>query len=163
MINNELKNLIKKLILKEAYVDKFGRLRNFDFFPYDSPNLKYQGKSDSSIVLDTGDKSPFYDPELPIRNRMKTPDGGTYLKLVLDKQYQKKAFRTALNIALKKGVKTQFGNYKLPNFKFRSYGQTEVYEFNIKFSNMIKSIFDDLGKSNPIDKEIYDELKQMIH
>ena len=56
-----------------------------------------------------------------------------------------------------------FGNYKLPNFKFKTFGKKEVYEFNIKFSNMIKGIFDNLGKSNDIDKEIYDELKEMIN
>jgi len=42
-------------------------------------------------------------------------------------------------------------------------GKTEVYEFNSKFSNLIKSILNNLGKSNPVSKEIYDELIQMIN
>lgn len=144
----KLKNIIKKAILKEAYVDSQG-LKDFNPSPYDMD------------ISD--DKSPLYDPSLPVRNRMKAPDGGTYLKLILNEPYQKKAFRVALNIAVNKGAKTDFGNYKLPNFKFKTLGKTEVYEFNSKFSNLIKSIFNNLGESNPVSKEIYDELTQMIH
>jgi len=148
MIEFSLKNVIKRLIL-EAYIDSQDGLNDFNPSHY---NMNIND-----------DTSPFYDPSLPIRNRMKAPDGGTYLKLILNEPYQKKAFRVALNIALNKGAKSDFGNYKLPNFKFKTFGKTEVYEFNIKFSNMIKGIFDNLGKSNDIDKEIYDELKEMIH
>jgi hypothetical protein len=136
--------------LDEAYVDASGQLQDFNPSPYD-------------MELDKGGVSPFYDPSLPRRNRMKAPDGGTYLKLILDEPYQKKAFRVALNIAVNKGAKSDFGNYKLPNFKFKKFGDTEVYEFNSKFSNLIKSIFNNIGKTNPVYKEIYDELTQMIH
>jgi hypothetical protein len=146
---SKLKNIIKTAIIKEAYVDSQG-LQDFNPSPYD-------------MELDKGGVSPFYDPSLPTRNRMKAPDGGTYLKLILNEPYQKKAFKVALNIALKKGAKSDFGNYKLPNFKFKIFGKTEVYEFNSKFSNLIKSILNNLGKSNPVNEEIYDELIQMIH
>jgi len=146
---SKLKNIIKKAILKEAYVDSQGELGGFNPSPY------------SMDISD--DTSPFYDPSLSKRNRMKAPDGGTYLKLILNEPYQKKAFRVALNIAVNKGAKSDFGNYKLPNFKFKTIGKTEVYEFNSKFSNLIKTIFDNLGKSNPVSKEIYDELTQMIN
>jgi len=134
----------------EAYVDSSGELQDFNPSPYD-------------MELDKGGVSPFYDPELPRRNRMKAPGGGTYLKLILNEPYQKKAFRVALNIAVNKGAKSDFGNYKLPNFKVKTVGNTEVYEFNSKFSNLIKTIFDNIGKTNPVYKEIYDELTQMIH
>jgi hypothetical protein len=148
MVNFKIKNIIKKLIL-EAYIDSQGKLNDFNPSPYN---------------MDINDNtSPFYDPSLPRRNRIKAPDGGTYLKLILDEPYQKKAFRVALDIAVNKGAKTDFGNYKLPNFKFKTFGKTEVYEFNSKFSNLIKSIFNNLGESNPVSKEIYDELTQMIH
>jgi hypothetical protein len=148
MVNPKIKNIIKKLIL-EAYVDAQGKLGDFNSSPY---NMDI-----------SDDTSPFYDPSLPRRNRVKAPDGGTYLKLILNEPYQKKAFRVALNIALNKGAKSDFGNYNLANFKFKTFGKTEVYEFNIKFSNLIKSIFNNLGESNPVSKEIYDELTEMIH
>lgn len=182
MVNSKLKNIIKKLILKEAfnyskdfefsdfgddekkrtairdnyndrsideaYVDEKGVLRDFDFFPYNLPNVGYKDKKGSTIGIDVADKSPFYDPNLPKKNRMKSPDGGVYLKLIISEPHQKELINDMLT-----KVKKIISNKLLI---VKNYGDTLVLEF----SNKVKDfIFYNLNNSK---KEYLEKYKKML-
>ena len=142
MGNFKLKNIIKKLIL-EAYVDRSGQLQDFNPFPYN---------------INLGDeKSPFYNPSLPKRNRMKAPDGGVYLELIVTDPYQREVLEKALKIAVDKGrnMPELGGKQNLRGFKFRTMGDTLKVQFSSKYQQLILNILEEIKKEDLV------KLKQM--
>jgi hypothetical protein len=153
-IFNELTNIIvqeyyKYRSMDEAYVDRGGQLQDFDPFPYN---------------INVGnEKSPLYNPSLPKRNRMKAPDGGVYLELIVTDPYQREVLEKALKIAVDKGrnMPELGGKQNLKGFKFKTMGDTLKVQFSSKYQPLIVSILEeikkeDLGKLKQMQDDAYD-------
>lgn len=145
MVNSKIKNIIKKLIL-EAYVDAQGKLGDFDFF------------------MHSNDTSPSYDSDLKRGvNRFKALGGGVVLKLDIDKDYHKNAFRRVLQMAIEQGIPMGDKRFKLPRqgaFTLQKIGKTDKYTFSSKYSIIIKTILKEIASTE--NKSAYRELLDMI-
>lgn len=112
MVNPKLKNYIKKLILKEAYVDSQGELRNFNF--------------SRPVGIDT---DMYANTELPPANRIKI-NGETYVRIIIPNKneivYQNKSTGKNINII-------EFFNSIFENAKIGVLGEklTALYQKNI--------------------------------
>jgi hypothetical protein len=144
MVDFSLKKVIKRLIL-EAYVDRSGQLQDFNAFPY---NIKT-----------SDDKWTLYNPSLPKKNRIKSPDGGVYLQLTVTDPYQREVLEKALKIAVDKGMNMPDlgGRQKLQSIKFKTIGSTLKVEFSNKYQQLILNSIEQIRKQDLIKfKEMQD-------
>jgi hypothetical protein len=142
---SKLKNIIKKAILKEAYVDSQGELGDFDAFPY---NIKT-----------SDDTSPLYNPSLPKRNRYKAPDGGVFLELIVTDPYQRDVLERVLKIAADKGrnMADLGGKQNLRDLKFKTMGNTLKVEFSDKYQQLILKVIEEIRQEDLVKlKEMQD-------
>jgi hypothetical protein len=142
---SKLKNIIKKAILKEAYIDSQGKLGDFDAFPY---NIKT-----------SDDISPLYNSSLPRRNRFKAPDGGVYLELIVSDPYQREVLQRVLKIAVDKGrnMPDLGGSQKLRGFKYKMLGDTLKVEFSSKYQQLMLNVLEEIRRDDLIKlKEMQD-------
>jgi len=143
LISNIIQEYYKYRSMDESYVDRGGQLQDFDPFPYN---------------INVGDeKSPLYNPSLPKRNRMKAPDGGVYLELIVDDPYQREVLEKALKIAVDKGrnMPELGGKQKLQSLKFKTMGDTLKVQFSSKYQPLIVSVLEEIKKEDLV------KLKQM--
>jgi hypothetical protein len=122
--------------MDEAYVDQSGQLQDFDFFPYN--------------IDISDDKWALYNPSLPKRNRMKAPDGGVYLELIVSDPYQKEVLQKVLKIAVDKGknMPDLGGVQKLGSIKYRTFGDTLKVQFSNKVYQLILDTLEEVRKED---------------
>jgi hypothetical protein len=151
--NNLFQNMVNTIdnnysdeSLYEAYVDTEGELQDFDFF------------------MHSKDTSPSYDSDLKRGvNRFKAIGGGVVLKLDIDKDYHKNAFRRVLQMAIEQGIPMGDKRFKLPRqgaFTLQKIGKTDKYTFSSKYSIIIKTILKEIATKE--NKTAYKELLDMI-
>jgi hypothetical protein len=141
----KLKNIIKKAIIKEAYIDSQGKLGDFDAFPY---NIKT-----------SDDTSPLYNPSLPKRNRYKAPDGGVYLELIVSDPYQRDVLERVLKIVVDKGrnMPDLGGKQNLRGLKYKMLRFGLKVEFSDKYQQLILKVLEEIRQEDLVKlKEMQD-------